>query len=341
MIMWVMSDRAIPRSFRMMEGFGVHTFRFVNADGQVALREVPLEAAARRALAWCGTRRRRSPARTRTSTAATSGRRSRAATSRSGSSACRSSRRRTSTSSTSTCSTRPSSSPRSWCRCSAIGKLTLEPQPGQLLRRDRAGRLPRRATSCPGIDFTNDPLLQGAALLLPRHAAHAAGRAELPRDPDQPAGRAGAQQPARRPHAPDASTRAGSATSRTRSAAAARSRPAPTHGGFVQLPGARSTAQKIRAAQRELLRPLQPGDAVLQQPVRRRSSSTSSRRCGSSSARSSAPADPRARGGPDPREHRHGARHPRGPGRGRAARPRPSSRPRPTRSAPRPPPRPR
>ncbi len=33
MIMWVMSDRAIPRSFRFMEGFGVHTFRFVNAAG--------------------------------------------------------------------------------------------------------------------------------------------------------------------------------------------------------------------------------------------------------------------------------------------------------------------
>lgn len=30
MIMWLMSDRAIPRSFRMMEGFGVHTFRFIN-----------------------------------------------------------------------------------------------------------------------------------------------------------------------------------------------------------------------------------------------------------------------------------------------------------------------
>jgi catalase len=29
-IMWAMSDRAIPRSLRMMEGFGVHTFRFVN-----------------------------------------------------------------------------------------------------------------------------------------------------------------------------------------------------------------------------------------------------------------------------------------------------------------------
>lgn len=34
MIMWLMSDRAIPRSFRMMEGFGVHTFRFVNEAGQ-------------------------------------------------------------------------------------------------------------------------------------------------------------------------------------------------------------------------------------------------------------------------------------------------------------------
>ncbi len=34
MIMWVLSDRAIPRSFRMMEGFGVHTFRFVNEAGK-------------------------------------------------------------------------------------------------------------------------------------------------------------------------------------------------------------------------------------------------------------------------------------------------------------------
>ncbi len=34
MIMWVMSDRAIPRSLRMMEGFGVHTFRFLNEQGK-------------------------------------------------------------------------------------------------------------------------------------------------------------------------------------------------------------------------------------------------------------------------------------------------------------------
>jgi len=33
-IMWVMSDRGIPRSFRMMEGFGVHTFRMINVKGE-------------------------------------------------------------------------------------------------------------------------------------------------------------------------------------------------------------------------------------------------------------------------------------------------------------------
>ena len=33
MLMWVMSDRALPRSFSTMEGFGVHTFRLVNAAG--------------------------------------------------------------------------------------------------------------------------------------------------------------------------------------------------------------------------------------------------------------------------------------------------------------------
>jgi len=34
MLMWVMSDRAIPRSYRMMQGFGVHSFRFINAEGE-------------------------------------------------------------------------------------------------------------------------------------------------------------------------------------------------------------------------------------------------------------------------------------------------------------------
>ena len=46
MIMWIMSDRAIPRSFRFMEGFGVHTFRLINAQGKVDFRQVPLETEA-------------------------------------------------------------------------------------------------------------------------------------------------------------------------------------------------------------------------------------------------------------------------------------------------------
>ncbi len=33
-VMWLMSDRAIPRSFRMMEGFGVNTYRLVNVQGE-------------------------------------------------------------------------------------------------------------------------------------------------------------------------------------------------------------------------------------------------------------------------------------------------------------------
>lgn len=34
MVMWAMSDRAIPRSYRMMEGFGVHTYRWINKEGR-------------------------------------------------------------------------------------------------------------------------------------------------------------------------------------------------------------------------------------------------------------------------------------------------------------------
>lgn len=36
MLMWAMSDRTLPRSFRTMEGFGVHTFKLVNAAGKVS-----------------------------------------------------------------------------------------------------------------------------------------------------------------------------------------------------------------------------------------------------------------------------------------------------------------
>ncbi|WP_309639365.1 catalase, partial [Methylibium sp.] len=34
MVMWIMSDRTLPRSLRMMEGFGIHSFRLINAQGE-------------------------------------------------------------------------------------------------------------------------------------------------------------------------------------------------------------------------------------------------------------------------------------------------------------------
>ena len=77
MLMWIMSDRAIPRSYRTMEGFGVHTFRLVNAEGKHVAGEVPLEAGGRAGLAWCGRRPRSSAGSIPTSIAATCGKPSR------------------------------------------------------------------------------------------------------------------------------------------------------------------------------------------------------------------------------------------------------------------------
>ncbi|MGC3973496.1 MAG: catalase [Nitrospira sp.] len=54
MVMWIMSDRAIPRSYRMMDGFGVHTFRLVNEQGKFNVRKISLETSARCALPHMG-----------------------------------------------------------------------------------------------------------------------------------------------------------------------------------------------------------------------------------------------------------------------------------------------
>src|SRR4030081_3284286 len=48
MLMWAMSDRAIPRSLRMMEGFGIHTFRLINKKGRIHLPQIPLAPGAGR-----------------------------------------------------------------------------------------------------------------------------------------------------------------------------------------------------------------------------------------------------------------------------------------------------
>ena len=116
MLMWVMSDRALPRSFSMMQGFGVHTFRLVNAAGEshfVKFHWTP--RAGTHSLDWDESREDRR-ARIPTTRAATSGSRSRPAcfpeyelglqifTEAAGGAR-----------SASTCSTRRRSCRRSWC----------------------------------------------------------------------------------------------------------------------------------------------------------------------------------------------------------------------------------
>ncbi len=88
MVMWLMSDRAIPIAYRNMQGFGVHTFRLVNAAGESVLVKFHWRPKSG-TCSLVGTRRRSSPARTPTSTGGPSGRTSRRATIPNGSWACR------------------------------------------------------------------------------------------------------------------------------------------------------------------------------------------------------------------------------------------------------------
>ena len=118
---------------------------------------------------------------------------------------------------------RPSSSPRKIVPLEVDRQDGAQPQPRQLLRRDRAGRLPPRPRGA-GHRLHQRPAAAGPAVLLHRHPAHPARRAELPRAPDQPAALPDAQLPARRRQAPERSDRAASPTSRTASIRPGRAR---------------------------------------------------------------------------------------------------------------------
>ena len=70
-VFWNMSDRGIPRSYRTMEGFGVHTFRLVNAGGETSLVKFHWKPVAGRALPGLGGGADRRRVSIPTSTAAT------------------------------------------------------------------------------------------------------------------------------------------------------------------------------------------------------------------------------------------------------------------------------
>ena len=276
MLMWVMSDRAIPRSLRMMQGFGVHTFRFVNADGEsrfVKFHWNPV--AGTHSLVWDEAVKisgadpdfhRRDlweaieagafpewelgvQVFTEEEADTLLVRRSRRHQDRSGRTGARAPRR----------------------------PHGAQPQSGQFLRGDRAGRLLR------GAHRARARLLERSAArrphpLLRRHADLAPRRAQLPRDPDQRAGCASPQQPARR-HA----SAGDSARSRgVRAELAGRRLPVP--GGCRRLHVFRRTDRRGQGARQagEVRRALQPGHAVLEQPDRRARRRTSSAPSGSS-----------------------------------------------------------
>ena len=290
MVMWTMSDRAIPRSFRFMEGFGVHTFRFVDAAGastfvkfhwkpKLGLQSVVWNEAVKingadpdfhRRDLWDAINGGDFP---------------------------------------------------EW----ELGVQLFDDAfadsfdfdvldatkiiPEELVPVRRVGRLvldrtvdnffaeTEQVAFCtqnvvPGIDFTQRPAAAGPQLLLPRHAAEAARRPELHAHPGQRPEVPGRPLPAGRPHGDDEPGRAG----QLRAELVDRRRRRTTRGPgrrLHQLPAAgrgRQAAGPLGA----LRRPLQPGPPVLRLPDRRSSRPTSSTRscssCPSASSPASAPA---------------------------------------------------
>ncbi len=217
MVMWLMSDRAIPRSYRMMEGFGVHTFRLVNAEGVsrfVKFHWKPMLGV--HSVAWDEAQKisGKDPDFHRRDLweAIAEGK-------------------------------FPEWElglqvidekdefafgfdildptkliPEELVPVRRVGTADPQPQPGQLLRRDRAGGLPHRPRRA-GHRLHERPAPAGPAVLLHRHAAHPAGRPQLPRDPHQPAAHRPDEQPARRVTCARRSRSVARATARTRSAA--------------------------------------------------------------------------------------------------------------------------
>ena len=223
--MWNMSDRGIPRSYRTMEGFGVHTFRLVNAAGETVLAKFHWKPKLGvHSLTWEEAQllggmdpdfHRRdlydaieagaypewelgiqvfpdTPEETFAGIDLLD----------------------------------PTKIvPEELAPVQPVGQAGPQPDADELLRRDRAGRLPPRPPAA-GHRRHERPAVAGPALLVRRHAAHPAGRAELLADPDQPPARRRSTTCCATASTSTPCTRASRRTGRTRSTAATRSPPA-------------------------------------------------------------------------------------------------------------------
>ena len=283
MLMWVMSDRAIPRSYRMMQGFGVHTFRMVNERGESVFVKFHWNpVAGTHSLDWDEAVKisgadpdfHRRDLWEAIEAGAYPGVGARPADLHRGAGREIQLRR----------ARRHQDRARGAGAGAAGRPHGAQPQSRQLLRRDRAGGVLHRAHRA-GPRLHERSAARGPHSFVCRHADLAARRAELPRDPDQRAGGAGAQQPARRHASPGDPSRA-----RVLRAELARRRlPVPGRRARLHVvPAADRRRQGARQA-REVRRSLHAGGAVLQQPDRRWSRRTSCGRSASSSPRCRCP----------------------------------------------------
>ena len=200
-----------------MEGFGVHT-SVSSTRRQRAFRQVSLETSARRPLGRVD-ERRRFPEKTRTSTARFVGVNRERRLSRMG--VCvQIVEEETNTSFDFDLLDATKIIPEELVPVRRIGKLTLDATPTNFFAEtEQVAFNPGHLVS--GIDLTNDRSCKAVCLLPDTQLIASADRTQ--RDSDQSSGRARAQQPARRPHAPD-DIKAASAITRTHSAAAVRCR---------------------------------------------------------------------------------------------------------------------
>ena len=244
MLMWAMSDRAIPRSYRTMQGFGVHSYRLVNAKGESRFVKFHWSPrAGTHSLVW-------------DEAVKISG--------------ADSDFHRRDLWEAIEAGVYPEYElglqifteeqaekftfdvldatkivPEELVPLIPVGRLVLNRNPDNFFAETEQVAF-CVAHVVPGIDFSNDPLLAGRIHSVRRHADLAPRRTKLPRDPDQRAGRTGAQQPARR-HAPAShSSRPRARTSPTRSVADVPSRRA-KRGSSRSRSGARKAITRCAA----------------------------------------------------------------------------------------------
>ena len=225
MLMWAMSDRAIPA--QLPHDAGVRRPHLPARQRRRRSRTSSSSTGTRSPARtrWCGTKRSRSPAPIPTSTAAICGKRSRRAPIPEYELGVQIFTEEQAEGFTFDVLDATKIVPEELVPVFPVGKLVLNRNPDNFFAETEQVAF-CTAHVVPGVDFSNDPLLAGRIHSYVDTQISRLGGAELPRDPDQRAGRARSTTTSATACTARRSTAAACPTSRTRSAAAVRSRPA-------------------------------------------------------------------------------------------------------------------